>query len=270
MAYNLIHNHDTSIKTLAKMLNDTLSKIPNLNGSSELDLCASDIVSLTKTSLASDIDKLTRLLNNEDNNPDTFLPQVIIAQSNTIQPSQFTRTMKKFQMHDVITLVNKNDVTEKITLSGQMFSYETPIQIVILSRTQYASKELALHTLNILANNERINYQLRLHDTNNPSSLYSVDDYGHLNLVGVKSMSFSESIEADKGMVIIAGELILRENFFMLSEDNDIMTNWNIQVAVKSDGSTPRIITEPIPPDGSKLKESVVYDNTNITTEFIA
>lgn len=237
MAHLLVHNHDTSIKTFAKLLNDELKRIPNLNGSEELNLCnvsgGRDIVSVTRNNLVQDMDNLIKLLNSEDHKPEEFLPQVLVAQSNVIQPSQFGRTAKKFQMNDIIKLVNKNDETETITLAGRMFTYETPIQIVILTRTQYASKELSLHLLNILANNGKIDYQLRLHDTEHENELYSVDDYGHIKLVGVKSATFSESTVQESGMVAVGVEFTLRENFFMLKDNSYIMTKYRTEVTAK-------------------------------------
>ncbi|MFT7880455.1 MAG: hypothetical protein ABXS91_08685 [Sulfurimonas sp.] len=153
-----------------------------------------------------------------------------MAQSNIIQPSSFGRTMKKFQMHDAIKLANVADPSDTLLLTGQMFTYETPIQIVILTRSGYAAKELALHTQNILANNERINYRLRLYDPNNTTELHAVDDYGHIKIVGAKSASFSESTERESGIVALGTELMLRENFFMLKESSDIMTKWKVLI----------------------------------------
>lgn len=233
MAKQLVHNHDTSIKTFAKLLNEKIKKIPNINGSPELELCGRDIVSITKSNLAQDIEGLIKKINNDENAADSFLPKIIIAQSNIIQPSVFGRNTKKFQMHDAIKLANKLDESETLMLTGQMFTYETPIQIVILTRSQYASKELALHALNILANNEKINYQLRLYDPNNTTELHAVDDYGHIKIVGIKSATFSESTAQESGIVALGTELTLRENFFMLKENSNIMTQWKVFVEAK-------------------------------------
>lgn len=226
----LIHNHDTSIKTFAKFVNDTLMGIPNLNGSPELDLCGRDIVSLTQVNLAQDIEKIITSLNNETNIASELLPQIIIARSNVIQPSQFGRMTKKFQFHDAIKIANKDNPEEFFYMSGQMFTYETPVQIVILTRSQYASKELALHLLNIMANNGKINYKLRLHDKENPNVFYAVEDYGHLNLVGVKSLTFSESTVQQSGIVALGAEFTIREQFFMLKNDPYIMEKYIVEV----------------------------------------
>jgi len=236
MSHQLVHNHDTSIKTLASVLNAKLKLIPNLNNSPELNLCSADrdIVSVVQNSASQDIENLIKLLNSKDHDPDTFLPQVLIVQSNIIQPSQFGRNMKKFKMNDAITIVNKDDENEKITLAGRMFTYETPLQILILTRSKYASKELSLHIQNILANNKRIDYLLKLHDTDNPNELYAVEDYGHIKIVGVENATFSESTVQESGITVVGAELMAREQFFMFKDNDYIMRQWRVNIATRN------------------------------------
>lgn len=235
----LVHNHDTSIKTFAKLLNDKLKKIPNIHNYSELDLCdgvgGRNIVSLTKKSLAEDIESLINMLNNNNNDPLTLFPQVIVAQSHEIQPSVFGRSAKKFQMNDIIKLKNKLDDTDTLTLSGQMFTYESPVQIVILTRSSHASKELSLHTWNILANNEKINYSLILEDKLS-GEYHAVEDYGHVKLVGIKSASFSDANAKESGVVATALNFTLREQFFMLRDSEKIATTFRNSVVVERSG----------------------------------
>jgi hypothetical protein len=231
----LVHNHDTSIKTFAKLLNDQIKKIPNIHGYDELELCNAssgrNIVSLTVKSLAQDIDSLLKKLNNETNNPLDLFPQIIVSQSSSISPSAFGRTMKKFQMKDIIKLVNKEDPEDTLTLAGQMFTYETPVQIVILTRSNHASKELALHTWNILANNEKIKYSLLLKDEVNNKN-HVVEDYGHLRLVGVKSASFSDASTVESGVVAVAMDFTMREQFFMLRDSEQIATKYRVDIKI--------------------------------------
>ncbi len=229
----LVHNHDTSIKTFAKLLNDKIKKIPNINGYSELELCDKDIVSLTVGSLAQDIEKLISMLNKEANSAKSVFPKIIVAQSHNIQPSAFGRSVKKFQMQDIIKLQNRDDEADTLTLAGQMFTYETQVQIIILARAGYASKELALHTWNILANNEKINYSLILQDEAN-SQFHAVEDYGHIKLVGVKSASFSDASVAQSGVVASAMDFTMREQFFMLRDSEKIATKYKFNVVVEN------------------------------------
>jgi len=229
----LVHNHDTSIKTFAKLLNDKIKKIPNVTGYDELDLCERDIVSITRKSLSDDLERLITSLNNKSDNPMELLPQIIVAQSNAIDPSSFGRNVKKFQMQDIITIVNVEDETDKLTLAGQMFTYETPVQIVVLTRSQYASKEIALHTLNILANNERINYKVLLQDKETGQN-HVLHDYGHIRLVGVKSASFSESSVQESGIVALAIDFKIREQFFMLRDGVDVMKKYIVRFDIEN------------------------------------
>ena len=228
----LVHNHDTSIKTFAKMLNDNIKKIPNITGFEELALCDRDIVSITNKSLSEDIEELIKKLNNPTNNPLDIFPQIIIAQSHEIQPSVFGRSAKKFQMYDIIKLQNEVDPADTVTLTGQMFTYESPVQIVILARAGYSLKELSLHTLNILANNEKINYSLIIEDKDN-AQFHSVSDYGHINLVGIKSASFSDASVKNSGIVATAINFTIREQFFMLRDTEDVTTQYRTTVTVE-------------------------------------
>lgn len=229
----LVHNHDTSIKTFAKMLNDNIKKIPNITGFEELNLCDRDIVALTQKSLAEDMDTLIKKLNNDTDNPSEIFPQIIIAQSNEIQPSVFGRSAKKFQMFDIIKLQNEVDPTDTVTLTGQMFTYESPVQIVILSRSGYSTKELSLHIWNILANNQKINYSLIIEDKEN-SQFHSVGDYGHINLVGIKSASFSDTSLLESGVVASAINFTIREQFFMLRDTEDVATKYRTIVVIEN------------------------------------
>jgi len=228
MAYYLTHNHDTSSKTLVNLLNRELKKIPNLNNSPTLNLCQDDknIVSLSPHGVAQDIDNLIKRLN--DDGDDKLLPQVIVAIANNIKASDFGNAFKKFKRRDGIEIVDSKDPQNKIKLAGQIFDYETPIQIVILTRSQYDAKELSLHLLNILANNSKIYYKVRLYDTDNPDKFFSVDNYGHIKLIGVQSAVFSESTTQEQGMIALGMEIAMREQFFMFKDYENILKKWEI------------------------------------------
>ncbi len=217
------------------MLNDNIKRIPNVNGYDELALCNAEggrnIVSLTVKSLAEDVDTLIKKLNNDTNNPLDIFPQIIVAQSSEINPSVYGRNIKKFQMQDIIKLQNVNDANDTLTLSGQMFTYETPVQIIILTRSNYASKELSLHTWNILANHEKINYALILEDEV-AGQYHKVNDYGHLKLIGVKSASFASASATQSGVVAVAMEFTMREQFFMLRDSEQIAQKYRVDFKV--------------------------------------
>lgn len=229
----LVHNHDTSIKTFVGLLNDKIKKIPNINNYSELDLCNRDIVSLTVGSLAQDMEKLISMLNKEGGDEKSILPKIVVAQSHSIQPSAFGRNTKKFKMQDIIKLKNKDDDSDVLSLAGQMFTYETPVQIIVLARSGYAAKEIALHTWNILANNYRIKYSLLLRDEAN-NQFHAVEDYGHINLVGVRSSSFSDASVPESGVVASAMDFTLREQFFMLRDSEEIAKKYKFNVIVEN------------------------------------
>ncbi|MGW8169658.1 MAG: hypothetical protein ACWGHH_06605 [Sulfurovaceae bacterium] len=235
-----MHNHDTSFKTLVRFLNDNIKKIP-FNGSPELQLCNAEggrnIVWASTQSLASDIGELTKKINKTNGLDDGLLPQIIIARSPSINPSQFGRDAMKFRMMRSVKLVNKLDENDTMTLAGQWFEYETPIQIVILARSQFTAKELSLHVLNILANNSKLNYGVLMTSIEDPAKSYLLSDLGEFTLANVKSASFSESTVQMSGVVAIGAEINMREQFFMFEDYNDIVTKYTISSPYGADMS---------------------------------
>lgn len=226
------HNHDTSFKVLAKTINDGLKGIYSHNHS-ELKLCSSEnggvdrnIVSVSINGLNNDMEALISLLNRDDG---SLFPRVIIAKSNTINPSQMGATSKKFQMQQSVKLENVEDKSDTISLKGQIFPYETPVQIVIMARSGFATMELGLNILNILANNHTIKYDMMMNDKEDTSKKFLLKDFATLKLANINSASFSESTESNLGFVSIAMEFNMRNSYFIFRDDEAIMKNYTVQ-----------------------------------------
>jgi len=122
------------------------------------------------------------------------------------------------------------DGTKKsiVTLAGQFFEYESPVQIVILARSSYVAKELSLALWNILGNNLTIKYDLPLYDKNDKTVFYRVRDIGSLRLLNVQSMSFSDTTIQYSGVVSMGAEFNVKDKYFIFENWEDIATKYVI------------------------------------------
>ena len=222
----LAHNHDTSFKALAKMLNDNLNQIYS-HDPPHLQLCDNgvgrDIVSIVTRSLKDDLPQLIASIKKGD----TLLPQVIIAKSISISPPQTGITPMKFQYKETVKLVNEVDENDFVTLRGQSFAYESPAQIVILSRDDFVAQELSLSIVNILANSKTVKYDLPMKSITD-DTYYRVKDVGNLKLKNINTMVFSDATDNDSGMVVVAAEFNILDNYFIFREWNDIATQYTV------------------------------------------
>ena len=221
---NIQFNTDTSIKSFARKLNDDFKQISNVYNIAELeDIATNDtLVQTIKTDLKQDINTIIESLNKGAK----ILPKILIAKSSDIQ-NEVSRQLK-YNTPEIITIVNKNDATEKYQLSGTFFEFETKGQIIVLSRNSYAKRELQLELIRLLYQNRFTNYSLRLFDSTNPNSLYVLDDFGSLEIMGFQNQPFDKQSDESNGVDANFLDVTFRENYFKLSDESGVMLKYEI------------------------------------------
>lgn len=211
----LQHNHSTSLKTIAKVLADEISNITNVYNIDEVESIKSKKIAVIDN-MEMDINKYIAYLDKSNtNNTDDVLPKIVILRSNTIKNERLTQ--QHFNTVDRITLVNKDDDTDKIFLEGTNFAYETDIQFAILSRNNYAGLEIQLELKRLIATVlKKINYSLVVYDDTTPNLLYKTDEFGSIALYGFENAQFEKQSDDDTGYNIIYLTGTMEESYFKL------------------------------------------------------
>ena len=225
---NIQFNTDTSIKTFARILNDEFKKVSNIYNVSELENLATNdnLVQTIKTDLKQDINTIIESLNNGNN----ILPKILIAKSSDM--SFDNARQLKYRTPEIVRIVNKEDPTEQYQLTGTFFEFETKGQIIVLSRNSYAKRELQLELMRLLYNNRFINYKLRLFDSTAPNKLFTLDDFGSLELVGFQGQPFDKQSDETHGVDANFLDITFRENYFKLNDENGVMLKYEIYPSV--------------------------------------
>ena len=220
-------NSDTALKIVAKTINDELKHtfshfLPSLNLCPENNGVDRDLVSISTKSISDDIEELFTTINHKKD--DSLLPQIIIGKSNEIVPSRLGRESGKFKFHKEFKFVNEAD-SSTIILRGQSFSYESPIQIIILARAGFEVTSLGLAIINILTNNKRLTYDVF---AQSETQKYRLKDITAVKVLGADIASFSESTEKYKGYVAIATELNIQHEYLMLTANESTLKSFKI------------------------------------------
>lgn len=228
--FYLQHNHDTSINTLAEQFSIRVKAIIDNYATKELSaLDTNNVVSLVSESLKSDLEKLISKLDNDGSTAGSFLPKILITKSNQVNATSYGALPLKFAQKEFLTLENIADSTDTIELVGNWFDYEVPIQILILTRSGYANKELSLEVLRILYDIKHINYKLKVFDDVDPSAVHTVENFGEVSIFGFENKSFESTIAgADNSIVINTLEFSMRENYFKLDSGSGKLLTYDI------------------------------------------
>ena len=223
----LEHNSATSLNMMAKILQEELAKVTTFRDVKEFNRLG-DIgtVQIADISLKEDLEKLIETLNNKKT-ADEFLPKIIIAQSKEIDHTKYLSGLS-FAKPEILTLVNKDDPEDTVILDGKWFEYETRVQLLLLTRSSFVNRDLALELVRILYSMRSIKYPLRVYDDTMPNQFYTVEDYGKLDLMGFENSPMSQEVISEDSMIIATGiEFNLRENYFRL-KSSDIYRNYEI------------------------------------------
>jgi len=205
----LQHNHDTSLLTLARNINNDLANIVNEYNLSELNNLKDrkNIVGVVKNSLKDEIERLIK-------NIDTLeLPKVILAKANNVKLPDY-KTQLQLNAMETIRLINPNDDTDIQHMGGIWFEYETQGQIIILNRDSYASIDLQLELYRILNRNQAIDYKLKLFTKDSVSDFYVIDNFGSLEVMGFKDEEWS--FQESNNIKVATLDFKLKESYFKL------------------------------------------------------
>lgn len=225
----LQHNHETSLQALAKTLSDELKLVQNYYNIEELrGINTDDMVVIAKTSLKEDLQALLMSLESSDVVSDSILPKIVIAKGTNIRTENGLTPYKREVVELVSDNPNDNNSQNPIILGGKWFSYEVDLQIVILTKSDYANIELQLELKRIL--NEKmklIKYSLRVGDTQNPDVFMRCDDFGQVALYGFENAGFETQSDKDTGYKATYITGTMNEDYFKLT-NLDIAKSYEI------------------------------------------
>jgi hypothetical protein len=216
----LQHSNLTSLRTLAKLLNDELGKVTTIYNLTELQnfIDKKNKVAIVENSLKDSIDKILVALKSEKNKD--ILPKVLIARGNATR-NDLSNNRLNFESSDKITLINKNNKDDKIFLEGSYIEYETDIQFIILSRNQSVSFELQIELKRILVTALRqVFYKLRVYDDTAPDEFYETDDFGKIDLLGLENATFEAQTDEDTNIFASYLTGVMSEAYFKLDSAN--------------------------------------------------
>ena len=224
----LTHNHDTAKKTLAKKINTGLKEYLNLNNSPHLNLADRDILEIVNKSSKEDIESFIEKLNTNDE----FLPKMFLVTSPIIE--QANQLPLRYKATEQLVLEDE-EKTKRIILSGKRFAYKTQVQIIILAREEYTIQELSLLLLDVLNNMIETKYCLRLHDTENPNELYSVSNYGSMKIQEIQEAEFTQEDDENSGILASAIDFKVKQHYFFLKDIDDIAKKYELRPTLTVD-----------------------------------
>jgi len=205
----LQHNHDTSLLTLARNINNDLKEIVNEYNLSELNNLKdrNNIVGVVKNSLKEDLPKLITSLD------DMELPKIILAKSNAVKLPEY-KTQLQLSAMETIKIVNPSDDTDIKHMGGVWFEYETQGQIIIITRDSYASIDLQLELYRILNRNQAIDYKLKLFTKDSVSDFYVIDNFGSIEVMDFKNNEWQ--FQEENNIKVAFLDFKLKESYFKL------------------------------------------------------
>lgn len=225
----LQHNHDVSLKYFAEVLQNKIKAIATIYNVSEIKALANrnDIVSVVSANLKDDINKIIEQMKKRD---DDLFPKFILAKSNVITPASYGLAQQRYNQYENIRIVNKEDAEDWHDLKGVWFEYDMPIQLIILTKTGYASRELQLEMMRILYEMKEVYYSLRVYDDTVPNDFYVLDDFGSVNIYGFENTPFGTQPDVN-GVTPAMLDFTMKEAYFKL-ESSDVFRKMEIQPTV--------------------------------------
>jgi hypothetical protein len=218
----LQHNHDTSLRALAKAIRDKLSQNINAYSLSELDnLDRNNLVGIVNGSLKDDLPKLLTTLD------DMELPKILIAKSNGISLPEY-KTQLQLNANESVLIKNEDDENDFAYLDGVNFEYSTKAQIIIINRDRYVSTELQLELYKILNDIRHIDYMLKIFKKSSISDFYTLDNFGYIDLFNIQG---EWNFQEDNGYKISFLDFDITESYFKLNSA-DIFRKYEIYGSV--------------------------------------